>query len=363
MTQTEAYREFPGAQVKSPLVSNSAGGAGVTISDTAVPCACGCGTATKIRVFGRPGLYAHLDRMTPPAEPEPEREPSRDEVSMFRLLQDSITASRSRPVLRIAVKDRAVEPWALITERMRGEHRYRIDAPAKSTVKTLDRVGSYPSAMGNVPVAAGPLQRTGAIGYNTGNAGIYLIPRFDWEGPHPLGEISDQDCETWWISTPHLRLCMRLAAHHRIEPVRIVDSWTNRSVTNLFKQFSTDVGERREDARDNAEAYALVKRKSSIAIRSLWPKGARSPFWRPDWSVSVRAEAAVRHWARADQAIAAGAQLVKLGSVDEAAFVVPARARSNWIPEPYKEGTGFGYVSVKGTTLGAEWNRPRRASR
>jgi hypothetical protein len=294
---------------------------------------------------------------------EPDRDASPDEVSMFRLLQDSITASRKRPVLRIAKDDRGLEPWGLITETMRGEHRYRIDAPAGRTVRILDRNGSYPSAMANVPVAAGPLKRTGEIGYATGHAGIYEIPRFEWTGPHPLGEIAEQDSETWWIATPHLRLCVNLAAHNRIAAPRIVDSYTGNMVTNLFKQFSADVSELRERARPDADAYGEIKRKSSIAIRGLWPKGARSPFWRPDWSISTRAEAAVRHWVRADQATAAGAELVRLGNVDEVAFVVPPRARQDWLPEPYHAGTGFGYVKVKDTVPAVEWNRPRRGKR
>jgi hypothetical protein len=285
---------------------------------------------------------------------------------MFRLLQESITASRKRPVLRISLFERETEPWALITEPMRGEHRYRIDAPAGRTVKSWDRNGSYPSAMANVPVAAGPLRHTAGIGYATGHAGIYEIPRFAWfGGPHPLGEIADQATDSWWVSTPHLRLCTRLAAQGRIPQFLIGDAWTAPAVTNLFKAFSAHVSELRETARPDEDAYGEVKRKSSIAIRSLWPKGSRSPFWRPDWSVSVRAEASVRHWVRADQAAAGGAELVRLGNVDEVGFLIPPKARSTWVPEPYVEGTAFGYVKSKGTALAAEWNRPRtrRATR
>lgn len=365
MARTGAYRESPATQTQSPCVSNGGIPAGVTVSDTPVPCA-GCHEPTKVRVKGRPGHYGCISRMTPVTEPEPEREAGPDEVSMFRLLQESITASRKHPVLRIARAERETEPWTLITEPMRGEHRYRIDAPAGRTVKTWDRNGSYPAAMANVPVAAGPLARTGAIGYATGRAGIYQIPRFEWTGgPHPLGEIADAATDSWWVSTPHLRLCMRLAAHGRMPAPVIADSWTAPAVTNLFKAFSADVSDIRDLVRDDEGAYAEVKRKSSIAIRALWPKGSRSPFWRSDWSVSVRAEASVRHWVRADQAMIGGAELVRLGNVDEVAFLIPPKARSTWVPEPYAEGTGFGYVKPKGTALAAEWNRPRsrRATR
>lgn len=363
MTRTAVYRDHPVTQVSSPCISDGGFGAGVTVADTAVRCL-GCQELTKVRVHGRPGHWGCLSRLTPVTEPEPERESTPDEISMFRLLQESITASRKRPVLRIARAERETEPWALIIESMRGEHRYRIDAPAGRTVKILDRNGSYPAAMANVPVAAGPLRRTGGIGYATGHAGIYEIPRFAWSaGPHPLGEIADQNTDTWTVSTPHLRLCMRLAAHGRIPAPVIVDSWTGAAVTNLFKAFSAHVSELRELARPDEDAYGEVKRKSSIAIRALWPKGSRSPFWRPDWSVSVRAEASVRHWVRADQAVTAGADLVRLGNVDEVAFLTPKHARSTWIPEPYAEGNGFGYVKAKGTQVAAEWNRPRRGTR
>jgi hypothetical protein len=365
MTRTEAYPNQRVTQVPSSQISDGGSAPGVWVADTAIPCL-GCSRPTVIRVNKVPGHWGCISRMAPVTEQQPERDAFPDEVSMFRLLQDSITASRKRPVLRISTDDRVLEPWALITEPMRGEHRYRIDAPAGRTVKSLDRNGSYPAAMANVPVAAGPLRRTGAIAidYTTGRAGIYRIPVFPWDkGPHPLGEISEQDSETWWISTPHLKLCMRLAARNRIPAPRIIDSWTANSVTNLFKEFSAHVSELRELARPDEDAYGEIKRKSSIAIRALWPKGSRSPFWRPDWSVSVRAEASVRHWVRADQAMQAGAELVRLGNVDEAAFLIPAKARGNWLPEPYHEGTGFGYVKTKGTMLAAEWNRPRRGTR
>lgn len=367
-------------QVETPSFANG----GITTSAVKLPCV-GCGHRTGVRVWGRPGHFACLTWR--PGMPEPqffpltaaykagfrsaatesapdEREPAPEEVSMFRLLQESIEASRKHPVMRIAAGRRELEPWGLMTETMRGEHRYRVDAPAGRTVKLLDRNGSYPSAMGNVPVAARELQHTGPTTYRTDQAGIYQIPRFEWpHGPHPLGEIAEQDDDRWWIATPHMRLCVRLTAAGRIQHTPVLDSYTAPAVTNLFKQFSADVSEARESNRQDPERFAEIKRKSSIAIRALWPKGSRSPFWRPDWSISVRAEASVRHWVRADQAITGGAELVKLGNVDEVAFLAPPRARSNWLPEPYAEGPGFGYVKVKGTQTATQWNRARRGDR
>lgn len=357
MTSPEVQRDTP------PIAHDLK--TGVSVVRNYRPCG-GCGGDTLVRVNGQPGHYGHLTprsaAVSAPAGPDPaaEREPDAVEVSMFALLQESIAASKKRPVLRVATVHRNTAPWSLMSETMRGEHRWRHAESVAGTVRIFDRNGSYPSAMANVPVSARELARTGAIGYNTGHAGIYQLPSFDWEGgPHPLGEIGEQAGPAWWVTTPHLRLCMKLAATGRIPAFPILDSYTGPAVTNLFRQFSSDVSELREQTR-GTDGYDEVKRKSSIAIRSLWPKAARSPFWRPDWSLSTRAEAAVRHWVRADQAAAGGATIVKLGSVDEVAFVQPKNARQDWAPEPYKLGAGFGYVKVKATMPAAEWNRGAR---
>lgn len=347
-------------QVDTPSLTD--GAFVVRVVKIAVPCT-GCRRHTKIRVNGEPGHYGCIARRGGrPVPDEPDREPAPEEQSMFGLLQESIAAARKRPVLRVSADARASEPWGLITETLRGEHRFRITDTGGHDVKVLDRNGSYPAAMGSVPVAVGLLEHTGPIDYSTAHAGIYQIPRFGWPAglPHPLGEIADDPGELWWVATPHLRLCIRLAAHKRSPAPRIVDSFAAASATTLFKRFSDGVFESRAASRHDPDAYAEIKRKSSIAIRALWPKASKSPFWRPDWSVSVRAEAAVRHWVRADQAIAAGARLVKLGSVDEAAFLIPPRARATWVPEPYVIGDGIGYVKVKSTMTADQWKRARR---
>ncbi|MFE2214499.1 hypothetical protein ACFW93_21460, partial [Streptomyces canus] len=60
------------------------------------------------------------------------------------------------------------------------------------------------------------------------------------------------------------------------------------------------------------DPYKAYKTRLSIALRLLWPKRAeqRSPFWRPDWRMSMVAEASVRHWSVAFRAVQEGHQLL-----------------------------------------------------
>jgi hypothetical protein len=295
-------------------------------------------------------------------------EPSEiEQFKAFKSLEASIRASRKHPVPLIGRDKRDQEPWTLITERMSGEHRHRVDAPADSTVKVLDRRGSYPSAMSNVPVSANLLTRTGPLtAVDNTRAGIYQIPLVAWTDArigHPLGRIMQDGADTTWVSTPHMRMLERLGDRGIIPRVPILDSWTGLVATNLFEGFYVDVREARKATADDEAARAEVKRMSSVAIRSLWLKNERlrSPFWRPDWSVSVRAEASVRHWMRAWHAVEAGAQLVALRQVDEAAFVVPdGMPMGSWVPAPYTVGENYGEVSVKSLLTSEEWNGARR---
>lgn len=357
----------PNLQVLPPRFAPSVTkkvGADVTIARDLQVCPT-CKIPTRIRVGGNPGHYVCL---TPVQATGDDPIEEREVKGAFQLLEESIRASRKHPLLRVPRADRELPPWTIITETMRGEHRWRRrDVPGGTMVTVLDRNGSYPSAMGNVAVAANKLVHTGPLAdlNPRGSAGIFQIPAFDWlePGPHPLGEIADDPLadDRWWISTPHLALLRRLVRDGRIPQFGILDSWTGASVTNLFKQFSADMADARARAATHPAGYRDLKRQSSIAIRCLWPKGegVRSPFWRPDWSVAVRAEAAVRHWARADQAVHNGAQLVRLGAVDEAAYVRPADAKRGWVPSCYTLGTHFGQVKIKDTVRAEVWNAGR----
>jgi hypothetical protein len=305
---------------------------------------------------------------TPPPAPAPEpdaelvdeyAEPA-DELVLFdgfRLMVACIGKSRMHPLLRVRESDRESGPWPLITERMTGEHRWtRPQLPLAGVVAVLDRGGSYPSAAGSVMVAANLLTHVGPLDDRGELAGIFLVDVPEWPHAdrigHPLGKLGAGDGPVW-ITTPHLDLLTKLAAAGTIPRPAILDSWAGRGTGGLFTAFSKAVREARERSAGTPE-YEQVKRRSSIALRALWPKAARSPFWRPDWSVSVRAEASVRHWVRAWQAVGAGAELLAIGSVDEVAFVAPAGADATWVPEPYELGPGYGQVKHKPVKVGAE---------
>lgn len=348
-----------------------------------------CGAAMTLVTPGQTTHAGCADNDPPPPPPAPEPPPpatatsepatesgndeltEREVKSGISALRSSIQASRMKPVLRIQPDKRAAPPWSLITEAMTGEHRWHLTGETLQSmtpdarVLVLDRNGSYPSAMGSVPVVANALQHTGPIESfkalkTIGGLFRVEVPRWGHVFPHPLGrlaEVPDADgCV--WVSTPHLRLLLRLAEQGSIPPVVVRDSWTGRATSGLFTAYSKEVQAARLRAleRDDRQAYAEAKRSSSVAIRCLWPTAARSPFWRPDWSVSIRAEAAVRHWIRAQQAADGGkVALLALGAVDEAVFLVPPDTPPDIAPGPYVVGTHYGEVKIKGQMTFEEW--------
>jgi hypothetical protein len=168
--------------------------------------------------------------------------------------------------------------------------------------------------------------------------------------PHPLGRMALAEKPQVWITTPHLKLLEALAHGSRIAPVVIRDSWTGKANASLFQAFYKAAKEARPRylAQDqpelgNRNPYKMYKESVSRPLRLLWPKGSRSPFWRPDWRVSMVAEASVRHWLKASAAVREGGHLISLRNVDEALFWTPDGA----LPPGYVEGTSFGQVKRK----------------
>lgn len=126
----------------------------------------------------------------------------------------------------------------------------------------------------------------------------------------------------------------------------IHDSWTGKANESLFKPFYAAAREARTElVQVGGEPYKNYKTRLSIALRLLWPKRpeSRSPFWRPDWRMSMVAEASVRHWTVAFKAVQEGHRLIALRNVDAAIFWTP----QDTPPGTYRIGTGFGEVKAK----------------
>jgi hypothetical protein len=290
------------------------------------------------------------------------------------VLRSCLSRSRMKPILRVPERYRDAEPWSLITERMTGEHRWTSPTVVhdQDCVLVLDRNGSYPSACSSVPVCANGLRNTGRMEmketvWKAGLFRVVLGTMIDGSLPHPLGRYGAQaGKDPIWITTPHLLLINRM--HHAgvMKASRILDSWTGKRTDGLFSEFSKEVQKERTAAlnADDTERYQHVKTSSSIALRLLWSQ-SKSPFYRPDWSVSVRAEAAVRHWLRAWQMTMEpqekSVSLLRLGNVDEVAVLVRCvSVEHGWCPAPYVLGTTYGKVKVKKIITGQEWKAEKR---
>lgn len=357
---------------------------GLTVVGDPMPCQ-RCGQSTPYRSGGVPrhiGDFCAAAAAAPPTaapvpapRPTTEQEPARwfedadaPERSKFdglAFMKKTIEVSRYHPLPVVPKEHRETEPWTLITERMGGEPSAkfwtRADVPLGGQLILIDRNGSYPSACSSVPLAPNALKHTGPMGeYNPSQAGIFLVDRPEWNDqtmPHPLGKLADTGNAEVWVTTPHLKLLLAQAAAGRTQPVVIRDSWTGKKNDSLFQAFYKAARDARprflamdDPSMGKENPYLLYKQSVSRPLRILWPKGARSPFWRPDWRVSMVAEASVRHWLKASAAVrheaghdGSGAFLVSLRNVDEALWWTPAGA----LPHGYEEGTGFGQVKRK----------------
>lgn len=291
----------------------------------------------------------------PADEPEPELELEEDSATGFqgiKVLKESIAKSRMHPLPCVPKAERDSEPWSLWTEASGGAPNTRVfertDVPAGGQIIVVDRNGSYLSACSSVPVAPNKLIHTGPLEkYDRAQAGMYQIELPEWTEttmPHPLGRLSTRRESLVWVTTPHMRLLVKLAAADRIGPIIIRDSWTGNPNESLFEPFYRKCRDTRDVLYGTGAPYTDYKISASSALRLLWPKTVRSPFWRPDWRLSIVAEANVRHWVAADNAVAQGAFLVSLGNTDEATFWTP----DGELPAPYIRGNKFGAVGIKG---------------
>jgi antitoxin (DNA-binding transcriptional repressor) of toxin-antitoxin stability system len=307
-----------------------------------------------------------------------EDEPDNAPFPALKLLKDAVGRSKMHPIKVIRIEDRESGPWPLISEHMDGEPRWvhpdvtssrvpirdngkrvrrdKLDVPASfgaGVLCLIDRNGSYPSACSAVPLAPNKLLHTGPLAaFDKASAGIYLIDIPDWprtDMPHPLGRIIERPDEHGrvWVTTPHIKQLERLVRDgHLAAMPTIHDSWTGKANESLFKPFYAAARQARiELVEAGGEPYKAYKTRLSIALRLLWPKRQeqKSPFWRPDWRMSMVAEASVRHWTTAFKAVQEGHKLVALRNVDAAVFWTP----DGTAPATYRIGTGFGEVKAK----------------
>ncbi|MFE6098120.1 DnaB-like helicase C-terminal domain-containing protein [Streptomyces massasporeus] len=308
-----------------------------------------------------------------------EDEPEGHVFPALKILKDAVGRSKMHPIPVIRTADRDSGPWPLISEHMDGEPRWvhpdvtatrvphirangkrvrrdQLDVPdsfGEGVLCLIDRNGSFPSACSAVPLAPNRLLHTGPLdAYDKAAAGIYLIDIPEWtrtDMPHPMGRIIDRPDEDGrvWVTTPHIKQLEKLVrAGHLAAMPAIHDSWTGKANESLFKPFYEATRKARTElVQAGGEPYKAYKTRLSIALRLLWPKrpSQKSPFWRPDWRMSMVAEASVRHWSVAFRAVQEGHQLLALRNVDAAVFWAP----DGTAPATYRIGTGFGEVKAK----------------
>ncbi|MDA5139887.1 ATP-binding protein [Streptomyces sp. AD681] len=308
-----------------------------------------------------------------------EDEPEGHTFPALKILKDSVGRSKMHPVKVIRKEERDSGPWPLISEHMDGEPRWahpdvtvtrvphirangrrvrrdKIDVPdsfGEGVLCLIDRNGSFPSACSAVPLAPNKLLHTGPLdAYDKAGAGIYLIDIPEWtrtDMPHPLGRIIDRPDEEGrvWVTTPHIKQLVKLVRDNHLGAMPTIhDSWTGKANESLFKPFYEATRKARTElVQAGGDPYKAYKTRLSIALRLLWPKrpAQKSPFWRPDWRMSMVAEASVRHWTVAFKAVQEGHTLVALRNVDQAIFWTPPGTP----PSTYRIGTGFGEVKRK----------------
>ncbi|MEV8593612.1 DnaB-like helicase C-terminal domain-containing protein [Streptomyces sp. NPDC052012] len=306
-------------------------------------------------------------------------EPEGHVFPALRILRDAVDRSKMHPIPVIRTEERDSGPWPLISEDMDGEPRWvhpdvtltrvahtkangkrvrrdKLDVPAsfgEGVMCLIDRNGSYPSACSAVPLAPNKLLHTGPLdAFDKTKAGIYLIDIPEWnrtDMPHPLGRIIERpdDQGRVWVTTPHIRQLEKLVREGHLEAAPTIhDSWTGKANESLFKPFYEATRKARTELiQVGGEPYKAYKTRLSIALRLLWPKRQeqKSPFWRPDWRMSMVAEASVRHWSVAFRAVQQGHTLLALRNVDAAVFWTPPGTP----PATYRVGTGFGEVKAK----------------
>jgi AAA domain len=287
-----------------------------------------------------------------------------------KVMTDGIGKSRMKPLpwippadhaaARPGMDNRDMPQWQAAAQVDIGAFRWRLPSLGEldpdALVSTLDRTASYPASCSSVPVAPNVLRPVQLDGdpKEAGLAGVAEVNPAEWmleNLPHPLGRQAVPG-QPLIIPSGSLEELWALHRQGLIGEPQVTRAWMGRRNTSLFEPFYKAVRAARAEHAGDPAMTGAVKTASSIAIRLLYPRQAKSPWWRPDWYGAIVGQAMWRHWIRARQAVDAGAVLVYLGSVDEAAYLIPPGVTdpAAWAPEPYKvdpAGQQFGSVKHK----------------
>ena len=307
-----------------------------------------------------------------------EDEPKEAVFPALVILKDAVGRSKMHPIKVIRTEERDSGPWPLISEHMDGEPRWvhpdvtsdarrphqrangkrvrrdQLDVPdsfgdgrdVPDRPQRLLPLGlfSRPARPEQAPAHRPP----GSVRQEPGRHLPHRHPRVEPPRmPHPLGRIIDRPTNTAGCGSPPRTSSSsnaRPRRPHRTRMPAIHDSWTGKANESLFKPFYA--GRPRRHAPSSSRPAASPTRRTRPGCRSrcvcCGPSAPeqRSPFWRPDWRMSMVAEASVRHWIAAFKAVQEGHRLIALRNVDAAVFWTPDRHG----PRPR---TGSGPASAK----------------
>lgn len=205
----------------------------------------------------------------------------------------------------------------------------------------IDANASFVSAASSAGYAHGALEHTGALRGEGMRPGYYLVDAHPWQDDRivsPLGQA--ETGPRVWIAYPTLEVIQRLARTGYWPEVAIHDSWTCPDSVR-FRAWATAVNNVRCAAlrdwhtamvsgseADEAEAYDWyengVKLGYSQAFQMMLgpgQSGARSKVRRPDWYHTTLAQAAANTWRKTWKCVLAGYVPVRMGSVDEVAWL------------------------------------------
>lgn len=228
-------------------------------------------------------------------------------------------------------------------------------------VVPFDRVQFFPSSCNSVPLAPnllfpyGPLEVNPHLlgktdpktGRPIGLAGVALVvaPEYDdRHSPHPMGRLAVPG-QPMWIVTGLLEDMWKQHARGILPAPEVLDSNLGRRVVGLLDPFAKGVKEARAQHEDDPEMTAAIKLYSSIALRLLYPKVAKSAYWRPDWHAAIVSQGGYRLWIRGRQAVEAGEIMTAMERTDAISFLLPEGADPDtWVPHGFTLGSSPGMI-------------------